>query len=197
MIKLRYGNTNTFYIQGSRGGLLLDTGYAGSLHAFCRAIKEQNIRTKDISYVLATHYHPDHMGIIGELCTMGIKLLLTDTQKDYVHCSDYIFKRDGLTFLPVDETAATVITCKESRQFLSGLGISGELVSIPSHSPDSVCLMLDDGDCFAGDLEPFEYLQAYENNEALKKDWDLILSFDPKRIFCAHMPEKELKCQRY
>ena len=29
MKKLRYGNTNTFYIDGNNGGLLVDTDYAG------------------------------------------------------------------------------------------------------------------------------------------------------------------------
>ena len=30
MIKLRYGNTNTFFIPGSEGGLLVDTDWAGT-----------------------------------------------------------------------------------------------------------------------------------------------------------------------
>ena len=51
-------------------------------------------------------------------------------------------------------------------------------------------LVLDCGDCFAGDLEPFEYIEAYGEDSALKKDWDLILSFSPKRVFFAHRPER-------
>ena len=39
MIKLRYGNTNTFYIPGADGGLLLDTDWAGTLPAFYKALK--------------------------------------------------------------------------------------------------------------------------------------------------------------
>ena len=69
--KLRYGNTNTFFIQGIGGGLLVDTDFAGTLPAFYRAIKEHNIKSSDISYVLATHYHPDHIGLISELIKQG------------------------------------------------------------------------------------------------------------------------------
>lgn len=188
MIMLRYGNTNTFYIPGRSGGLLLDTDWAGTLNAFYRALKTNGLGLKDIRFVMATHYHPDHMGLVGSLTETGAGLLLTDVQKDAVHFSDRIFERDRLPFTPVSEEKAAVISCGESRAFLAGLGIAGEIVHTPSHSADSVSLILDDGDCFVGDLEPYEYLAAYENNPALKRDWERILSFSPKRIFYAHMP---------
>lgn len=189
MIRLRYGNTNTFYTPGKNGGLLIDTDYAGTLSAFYKALKISGITVKDIYCVLATHYHPDHMGLIGELMNQGVKLLLIDVQKNSVHFSDRIFDRDKLPYIPIDETAADVISCEESRDFLKWQGISGEIVHTPSHSDDSISLILDKGDCFVGDLEPFEYLGAYEDNQTLESDWERIFSFHPKRIFYAHAPE--------
>ena len=189
MIKLKYGNTNTFFI----GGLLIDTDYAGTLHAFYKALKQNGIEVRDIQYVLATHYHPDHMGLIGELARQGVKLLLVDAQKDSVHASDYIFERERLPYVPVDASQATVISCGESRAFLARLGISGEIIPTPSHSADSISLVLDDGDCFVGDLEPYEYLDAYDDNTQLKDDWACILSSRPKRIFFAHTPERSVQ----
>ena len=105
--------------------------------------------------VLATHYHPDHMGLVSELMKLGVKLLLVDTQKDSVHFSDEIFSRERyLRYDPIDETQAEVISCAESRVFLQKMGINGEIISTPSHSTDSVSLILDSGDCLVGDLEP-------------------------------------------
>ena len=190
MLKLKYGNTNTFYISGHNCGLLLDTDYAGTLHAFYKTIKKYAIDAKAISYVLATHYHPDHMGLISDLMNQGVKLLLIDVQKDSVHYSDAIFEKDKLPYSPIKEASATVITCEESRSFLEKMGILGEIIYTPSHSKDSISLILDNGDCFVGDLEPFEYLEAYEENAPLKNDWDHILSYRPKRVFFAHVPEK-------
>ena len=46
--KLKYGNTNTFFIRGMRGNLLVDTDYAGTLPAFYKAIKEQEIKISDL-----------------------------------------------------------------------------------------------------------------------------------------------------
>ncbi len=188
MLKLKYGNTNTFFIRG----LLVDTDFAGTLPSFYRALKQNGLTTKDICYVLATHYHPDHMGLIGELVRQGVRHLVIDVQKGALHASDDIFERDRLPFVPLREEDAAVISCAESRAFLSQLGVSGEIIPTPSHSADSVSLVLDDGDCIVGDLEPFEYLEAYENNAQLKTDWERIFSFQPKRIFFAHAPERSL-----
>lgn len=192
MIKLNYGNTNTFFIQGYNGGLLFDTDHAGTLTAFYKAITQNNISVKDIDYVLASHYHPDHMGVISELIKQGVKLLVVDVQKDFIHYSDNIFARDKIHYSPIDETLATVISCEKSRYFLSCMGIHGEIIHTPSHSEDSISLILDDGDCFVGDVEHYEYLEAYGENAQLKRDWEHVLSFYPKRVFYAHMPERIL-----
>ena len=189
-MKLKYGNTNTYFLPCTAGGLLVDTDYAGTLPAFYKAIKKRGITVKEIAYVLATHYHPDHMGLIGELMKQGVKLLLIDVQKDYVHFSDSIFERDRLPAAPINAESAVVISCEESRAFLAGIGIHGEIIHTPSHSEDSVSLILDGGDCFVGDLEPYEHMEAYEENPALKRDWERIASFRPKRVFYAHRPEQ-------
>ncbi len=189
--RLKYGNTNTYLICGTAGNLLVDTDYAGTLPLFYKEIKRQNISLKDITYVLATHYHPDHMGLVSELMKQGVKLLLVDEQREYVGFSDEIFAREKrLVVEPIRIEEAAVITCEESRAFLRRFGIEGEIISTPSHSNDSVTLILDDGTCFVGDLEPMEYLGAYEENEKLAKDWGKILSYKPKRICYGHANEK-------
>ena len=192
MIRLKYGNTNAFFVRGTSGGLLFDTDYAGTLSAFYKTIKQNGIAVKDIEYVLVSHYHPDHMGIISELMKRGVKLLMVDVQKDFVHYSDYIFARDKISYSPINEMLATVISIEKSRDFLLHIGIHGEIIHTPSHSKDSISLVLDDGDCFVGDLEPFEYIEAYEEEVPLKSDWEHILSFHPKKVYYAHIPEKIL-----
>lgn len=194
MIRLKYGNTNTFYIPGKSGGLLIDTDYAGTLQAFFRALKTNHLELDDISYVMPTHCHPDHVGLIGELQKLGVRLLLIDTQLATVHFPDEILGRDKhLRYVSIDENQATVIPCDESREFLRSIGIEGAIISTPSHSEDSVSVILDGGECFVGDLEPYEYLDGYDDNPQLENDWDLILSMKPKRILYAHANEKVLE----
>lgn len=191
--KLNYGNTNTFFIRGTVGNLLIDTDYAGTLPTFHRAIKEHDIRICDIDYVLATHYHPDHIGLVSELMKQGVKLLLLDIQHPYIHFSDEIFSRDKhLNYEPITTEKATVISSEESRNFLESMGINGEIVATTSHSKDSISLVLDSGECFVGDLEPIEYLDGYEQNEELKRDWEHIMRYAPKVIHYAHANKKIL-----
>ena len=190
---LRYGNTNTYFLKGKDGGLLIDTDYAGTMSGFFKAIKSAGITIRDISYVIATHYHPDHMGLIGDLQLQGVRLVIVDVQQDSVHFSDGIFAREKhLRYTPVDEKNAIRISCADSRSFLEGIGISGEILHTPSHSKDSISVVLDDGNCFAGDLEPAEYLAAYEGNTDLQRDWDLLMSYNPKHIYYAHANDKAL-----
>ena len=192
--KLKYGNTNTYLIHGTIGNLLIDTDYAGTLPAFFRAIKEHNIKVCDIDYVLATHYHPDHIGLVSELMEQNVKLLLLDIQVPYIHFADGIFARDKrLGYTPIEPEHATIIHFEESRAFLKSTGINGEIISTPSHSVDSISLILDSGDCFVGDLEPMEYLAGYDQNEKLKSDWDKIIHYNPKVIHHAHANKKILR----
>lgn len=192
--RIRYGNTNTFLLKGEGGSILVDTDYAGTLPGFYRAIKDLGIKVSDITYVLATHYHPDHMGLISELMDQGVKLIIMGSQKDSVHYSDSIFEKEPhLNFKPIDESKGQLLPFEDSRLFLEKLGIKGEIIPTPSHSEDSISILLDDGTFIVGDLEPLEYLEAYEDNKKLKEDWDKLLSFHPKRILYAHANEKILK----
>ena len=151
IVRLKYGNTNTYLV----GSLLIDTDMPGTLPALRRELKKQGVPPEKIAYVLATHYHPDHMGLIGELTQSGVTLLLPAHQAAFVHSSDEILSRDPrIAFSPVDESRALVITCAESRAFLAGIGIAGEIIATGSHSPDGAALILDDGNAFVGDIEP-------------------------------------------
>lgn len=189
--KIRYGNTNTFYIKGNGAGILVDTDFAGTLPAFYKAAKAQGVSVSDIAYVLCTHYHPDHCGLASSLMAQGVKLLVMESQTGSLHYSDPIFTRQPrLEYVPIEDDKALVLSFANSRSFLSNLGIEGEIISTPSHSEDSICVMLDEGICLAGDLEPYEYLAAYSDNAALKADWDKVLSYSPKRICYAHANEK-------
>lgn len=188
-MKLKYGNTNTFFING----LLFDTDMFGMLGAFYKSIKQNNIKMNDIKYVVCSHYHPDHMGLVSDLMKQGIKLLIIDNQKDYVHFSDEIFKKQfAESYAPINESKAEIISPQESRKFLEALGISGEIIKTSSHSEDGIALILDDGQCFVGDLEPPSFIEGYENNNALKQDWDNIMNYKPAIIYYGHSNEQVL-----
>ncbi len=181
---LKYGNTNTYYINGENGSILVDTDWAGTLNSFYKKIKELNINK--IDYLLITHYHPDHMGIAEEIIdNMNAKLLVIDIQKDYIHCSDTILKKDKKADFKPISTNPVIISCAESRKFLKNLGIDGQIIHTPGHSDDSVSLILDEGIAIVGDLYDLNSASAF-NDEKIDNSWKKILSYNISKICYGH-----------
>lgn len=186
---IKYGNTNTYYVKNDDVGVLVDTDWAGTLPAFYREIKRQGISIDSMKYLLITHYHPDHMGIVGELMEMGVQLVVMDGQQEYIHFSDGIFAKDkGVGFKPIDQEKALIISCEESRSFLAQIGISGEIISTPGHSDDSVSLILDESIAIVGDLYPLGSASAFQD-EVINNSWDRILSYNIKKVYYGHAKE--------
>lgn len=189
---LKYGNTNTYFVKGTGKGVLIDTDMAGALTVFWGEIKRNNIKNEDIGFLLITHFHPDHMGIAGELSKrLDLKLLIVDVQRDYIHFSDEIFRRSKVNYIPIDERDAVYISCDESRVFLGTLGIPGEIIHTPGHSPDSVSLILDSGEAFVGDLPPLDVIDGFDD-DLLKESRRLILSYCPKVVHYGHANDQYL-----
>lgn len=188
---LKYGKTNTYFVKGSKKGILIDTDMAGTLPAFFKEIKRCGIKNDDIGFLFITHYHPDHMGIAGELAELGIKPLILDVQREHIHDSDEILRRTGTRFVPISENNAVYLSCAESREFLRGMGIGGEIIHTHGHSDDSVSLILDSGAAFVGDLPPLDVIDGYDN-DTIKESWSRILSFRPGVVYYGHANERRL-----
>lgn len=190
---LKYGNTNTYYVKGDDVGVLVDTDWAGTLPAFFKEIKRQGISIDSIKYLLITHYHPDHMGIAGELMELGVQLVVMDIQQEYIHFSDSIFAKDKrVSFKPIEQEKTLIISCEESRGFLAQLGIQGEIISTPGHSDDSISLLLDEGIAIVGDLYPLGAAPAFQD-ETINSSWKKILSYNVKKVFYGHAKEENVE----
>ncbi len=171
---------------------MVDTDWAGTLQAFYRCLKENDIALSDIRYLIITHFHPDHMGIAEDLAELGIKVIVFDTQKDYIHFSDNIFDKDKrLAYKPIDDNKVLFLSCEESRTFFAENGIIGEVISTPGHSDDSISVILDEGIAIVGDLYPLYSVPAY-NDSILEKSWNCILERKLDVVYYGHAKEDVL-----
>ena len=183
---LKYSNTNTYLIEGERGSILFDTGWAGTFPAFCAELGRKGKQLQSITYVVISHFHPDHCGIAQEIADLGPVLMICDVQKDFLHASDAIFEKEKkLRFLPIRDEKVKFITLSESRSVLEVLGIAGELLHTPGHSDDSITLKLDKGDLFVGDLNPLYELEMHRGTE-IERSWEKLLAFHPKTVYYGH-----------
>ena len=185
--ELKYGNTNCYVICGSRGSVLFDTDWAGTYFKFRRALKGAGVPLRSLSYLLISHYHPDHMGIAQEISSAGVPLLVMDVQKAYLHAADPVFaKEQSVRFCPIMDSEVIMISCGQSRDLLAAVGIDGEVMHTPGHSDDSVSLVLDEGAAFVGDLCPLFTVPAY-GDRTLENSWNQLLRRGTDRIFYGHV----------
>jgi len=58
-------SVNAYLIRGERGRLLVDTGLniPEMLKTLTRQLGEKKIKFKNITQVVVTHFHPDHIGL--------------------------------------------------------------------------------------------------------------------------------------
>ena len=121
-------------------------------------LRRTDVPVEAIRYGLATHYHIDHAGCAQELKRRGIRLIVTPEQIEAIPAmTRWIKPTDNYVGITGDDNL--VLPIDQSRAFLSGLGISGEIVHTPGHSHDSVSLVLDHGAAFTG--EPYLGVDGY------------------------------------
>ena len=190
--ELHYSSTNTYLISGSKGILLFDTGWAGTFRAFCREMGKLGIPVQKISYILISHFHPDHYGIAQEIAEYGPTIAVADVQCEHIHAADAVLMREPeKDFRPIDDRRIRVVSRGSSRSFLQEMGIEGEIIATPGHSEDSISLCLDDGSLFVGDLNPLYELEMHRGTR-IGESWELLLARHPKTIFYGHARTAQL-----
>ncbi|HLO29234.1 MAG TPA: MBL fold metallo-hydrolase [Anaerolineales bacterium] len=184
IINVGYDSTNYYLVEFKGGKLLIDCGWPGTLPKFMAALKSKGIAMNEIKYLLVTHFHPDHAGLTQELKKLGIKLILLESQVSFIPHFAEFFMGKNFPYVEITQHDNLVLKFEDSRQFLAGLGISGEIIATPGHSDDSVTLILDEGIAFTGDLHP--RFMVSEEDHVTQESWDKIYRHKITKIFPAH-----------
>jgi len=185
LINVGYDSTNYYLLgQGSKR-LLIDIGFPGTLPKFSAILRRKGIELRDIGYLLATHYHPDHAGAAQELKAHGVQLIVLEPQVPYIPKLKSILKPD-MPYHDIDLHQTVRLTLDESRTFFSSIGFPGQVVSTPFHSEDCVTLVLDDGRAFTGDLHP---PTMAEPGSPTMRCWESLRDLGATMIYPGHGPE--------
>lgn len=186
IVNVGYRSTNYYVLADSRPRLLVDAGWPGTLGTMRHTCRRMGIRLEDIPYQLVTHYHPDHAGLAEELKRLGVRLLLLDIQLAGIPLlRTYVKPEDN--YIDITLNGNTLLTEAESRAFLADIGLHGEIISTPGHSPDSVTLVLDTGIAFTGDLTN-PMLLPDDPEDLARKSWEKIRARGVTTIYPAHGP---------
>lgn len=184
----RYCPTNSYVLVSPRATVLIDTGLPSTFPRFAEALRAAGLSVSDITHMVATHFHPDHIGLMPRLSEYGIPLVVFGEQPSHLHDSDYIFARDAREHAdPIDDEKVVPVGIEDSRSFLASFGIGGEVVPLPSHSPDSIGVMLDNRYAFVGDLTPLGWIDI-DTPSPTSADWQRVLSYEPAVVCYGHVP---------
>src|ERR1043166_9337954 len=135
IVNAGYRSTNYWVVSAGRSRLLVDLGWPGSMGTFAAILQRLDVPLAEIRFGLATHYHIDHAGLAQDLKRSGVPLLVIDLQADAIPLMKQWTKpADRYTEITLHDN--TVISCADSRAFLRGIGIAGEIVHTPGHSDD-------------------------------------------------------------
>lgn len=207
--RIPLGMTNCYLIR-DRGTILVDAGYPGKGQKFLKALRRLSIEPQEISLILLSHCHWDHIGSAAALKALtGAKLAIHHKGKDWVEKKELkagpppaaslwgSFMRVSAMLLTavISYPRASVDLILGDNEFsLFDYGIEGEVLHTPGHSADSVSLLLDSGDAFVGDLA----LNGFPNRagiamplwaedvDAVREGWRLLLQRGAKMFYPAH-----------
>lgn len=186
IITINYKSTSCYLIPTDDGWLLVDAGWPDTLSQFLQQLNQNNVLLNEINYLVITHFHPDHAGLTQQLKDFGLRLLLHTSQAPYVGKINTFFKKKPeAKFKDITPDNIIILSSEESRSFLKGIGIEGELLPTVGHSEDSVSLVLDNGYAFTGDLPSFSLIEAYPE-QAIHDSWNALLSHGVKMIYPTH-----------
>ena len=205
--KLPLGGCNCYLVK-QEGIILVDTGFPNQKENFRRMMKNLSVAPEDISLILLTHGHWDHIGSAADLKRMtGGKVAINYREKTWVE--------NALKELPtglgiwgmVLALLMRVMTpmvkfppCKvdlalDDEEFsLRPFGIKGKVLHTPGHSSGSMSIVLDSGDAFVGDLAmnglPMRIGPGIpsvgEDTTAIRNSYRLLLESGARTIHPAH-----------
>lgn len=190
IVNVGYRSTNYWVVSNGVSRILFDAGWPGLFGTLKANIERMDIKLREIKYALASHYHIDHAGAAQELKLAGVPLLVMESQVNWISAMKRFTKPQD-NYLEITPNGNVEITFSESRAFLGGIGIAGQIIPTPGHSDDSVSLVLDDGSAFVGDLTRPEFI-GQENHDVVTASWQRLRDAGARKIYPGHGPAYEM-----
>lgn len=80
LIPLKLSVTTCYLVKTADQFLLVDTGYEEDWELFRRRLKESNVELSQIGYLLLTHHHDDHCGLLHHILQVNsaIRVVMSD-----------------------------------------------------------------------------------------------------------------------
>ena len=208
-MRIQMGSCAVFVIRGEGGNVLVDAGNRGWEHRLFNRLEKNGISPEDISLVVVTHVHYDHVGALSavkdrcgcpvavhrserSILEKGLSVLPAGTNRfadAVLHLGDRLVERGVFGFKPVK---ADVIV--EGEMELRPFGVDGVIVPTPGHTAGSISVLLPDHNAFVGDtVMTFPWTPGHpvyppfaDDPGKLLDTWEMLLNRNVRRFHQAH-----------
>ncbi len=175
MKTLKLKLTNCYLVPIESGLLLVDTGYEWEWDTFQKGLNKLNVKINDIKYILLTHHHDDHSGLITKLIEINpkIRIIVHHLCSDYLKSGKHVhptefwhinkrisiilsikakFDKDWTHSFPKYSGRDSDIIIKDDTNLQDiGINLNGRIIEVPGHSLDQIALILENEICICGD----------------------------------------------
>jgi glyoxylase-like metal-dependent hydrolase (beta-lactamase superfamily II) len=160
VFQVRLAISNTFIVQHERT-ILVDAGQPGNARTILGRLERQGIEPREVSLILLTHGHIDHYGSAAELRELtGAPIAVHPADADNLRagrnpplhpaCLLGHAMRPVFQNLQVPPLEPDILIDEKFR--LEAFGVPGQIIPTPGHSAGSISVLLEGGECLAGDL---------------------------------------------
>jgi len=184
VINIGYDATNYYAIEHQQKYLFIDTGMPGTLGKLTSQLRKHGINLNAVQHLIVTHFHPDHCGIAQDLQSLGVELMVSRNQLEFLESANKSLKKFH-NYNEIEIDPKNIINENDKSAFTNRLGIPGCILHTPGHSEDSISIVIEGLGIFTGDL-PFPNHFMIESNEKVDRSWSQLRSTNEKKIFPGH-----------
>lgn len=159
ILPINLGMVKAFLIKGD-GYILVDTGVEKSYQAILRFLEENKINPKEISLIVISHHHSDHVGSLGKMVEQtGAKVLIHKSEEEYLERGESVpVKIHHPLFKLLMKMMKEPVLSKmkgdilvEDTYDLKPFGVDGRVIHTPGHTKGSLAVLLESGEVVVGD----------------------------------------------
>jgi glyoxylase-like metal-dependent hydrolase (beta-lactamase superfamily II) len=204
---LNLGTVNCYLIRG-KAAVLVDAGGPGKAGRILKMLAVHGVAPDQVRLMVMTHGHWDHVGSARDLKeATGARLAMHEAEQGWLEGARKVMppgvtargrfmNRVGSWLLPLVNFPATGVDLVVGGEDfpLTDFGVEGRIIHTPGHSPGSISVLLDTGDCFVGDAAmngwpmrrgPGLPILA-EDLPLLKAGWRRLLDLGARTIYPGH-----------